>query len=131
MKMRLKTAAVATWSRSAPLRSPPNNLGRRLRCKQRKPPLDTGDLRCRPSTWLVYIANPKPRRPAGASRDSGRAPPGRRGRPLRAKGVTYARLDVFLPVTVEAMITKTAATTMATIQRTQSIPSLPFPPKAV
>jgi len=47
------------------------------------------------------------------------------------EGLTYARLAVFLPVTVEAMTTKTAATTMATIQRTQSIPSVVSPPKAV
>ena len=128
--MRLEIATVLHSSRSAPLRSPPNNLGRRLRCKQRKRPPDTGDLRRRPSTWLVYIANPKPRRPAGVSHDSGRAPPGRRGLSAACEVLAYARLAVFLPVTVEAMTTKTAATTMATIQRTQSIPSVVSPPKA-
>ena len=35
------------------------------------------------------------------------------------------------PVTVEAITTSTAAHAMATIQRTQSMPSLPFPPNAV
>ena len=40
-------------------------------------------------------------------------------------------LDVLRPVTVEAMTTSTAATATATIQRTQSIPALPFPPKAL
>src|SRR6478609_4640281 len=40
-------------------------------------------------------------------------------------------LDLFLPVTVDAMTTRIAATTMATIQRTQSMPALPLPPNAV
>jgi hypothetical protein len=39
-------------------------------------------------------------------------------------------LDVLLPVTVEAITTKTAATTIATIQRTQSTPEVAPPPKA-
>ena len=37
---------------------------------------------------------------------------------------------LFLPVTVDAMTTRTAATTIATIQRTQSTPALPLPPNA-
>src|SRR6476620_1271651 len=39
-------------------------------------------------------------------------------------------LDVFLPVTVEAITTRTAATMTATIQRTQSTPEVLPPPKA-
>ena len=39
-------------------------------------------------------------------------------------------LDVFLPVTVEAIMTKAAATRIATIQRTQSTPEVAPPPKA-
>ena len=39
-------------------------------------------------------------------------------------------LDVFLPVIVEAMTTNTAATRIATIQRTQSTPEVTSPPKA-
>ncbi len=35
------------------------------------------------------------------------------------------------PVTAEAMTTRTAATTTATIQRVQSMPGLPLPPKTV
>lgn len=35
------------------------------------------------------------------------------------------------PVTAEAIMTSTAATTIAMIQRTQSMPGLPFPPNAV
>lgn len=42
----------------------------------------------------------------------------------------HTRFVVLRPVTVDAMMTKTAATTIATIQRTQSMPGLPFPPKA-
>ena len=38
---------------------------------------------------------------------------------------------VFLLVTVEATTTSTAETRMATIQRTQSMPLLPSPPKAL
>jgi hypothetical protein len=40
-------------------------------------------------------------------------------------------LVVFRPVTVEAMTTSTAATAIAISQRTQSIPALPLPPKAL
>ena len=40
------------------------------------------------------------------------------------------RLAVFRPVTVEAITTSTAATMIATIHRTQSIPGLPWPPNA-
>ena len=39
--------------------------------------------------------------------------------------------DVFRPVMVDAATTRTAATSMATIQRTQSTPGLPLPPNAV
>ena len=39
--------------------------------------------------------------------------------------------DRLRPVTVDAMTTSTAATTTATIHRTQSIPALPLPPKAL
>ena len=35
------------------------------------------------------------------------------------------------PVSVDAITTRTAATAMATIQRTQSTPEVPLPPKAV
>jgi hypothetical protein len=41
------------------------------------------------------------------------------------------RVVVFRPVTVEAITTSTAATAIAMSQRTQSIPGLPLPPKAV
>ena len=40
-------------------------------------------------------------------------------------------LVVLRPVTVEAMTTSTAATAIAISQRTQSIPGLPLPPKAL
>ena len=40
------------------------------------------------------------------------------------------RLEVLRPVTVEAITTKTAATTIAMSQRTQSIRCVPFPPNA-
>ena len=40
------------------------------------------------------------------------------------------RLEVFRPVRVEAIMTRTAATMIATIQRTQSTPALPLPPNA-
>jgi hypothetical protein len=42
-----------------------------------------------------------------------------------------ARVVVLRPVTVEVKTTSTAATAIAMSQRTQSIPGLPFPPKAV
>ena len=42
--------------------------------------------------------------------------------------LTYLKLESNPP---EAIITRTAATTMAMIHRTQSMPGLPFPPKAV
>lgn len=41
------------------------------------------------------------------------------------------RFAVLLPVTVDAIATKTAATRIATIHRVQSMPLLPSPPKAV
>jgi hypothetical protein len=39
--------------------------------------------------------------------------------------------ELDLAVSAEAIMTSTAATTMAMIQRTQSMPELPLPPKAV
>ena len=54
----------------------------------------------------------------------------RRGRPVAVETGSQTRLPVFRPVTVDAIITRTAATMMATIQRTQSMPALPLPPKA-
>ena len=43
---------------------------------------------------------------------------------------TRARRPVFRPVKDDATITNTAATIIATIQRTQSMPLPPLPPKA-
>ena len=58
------------------------------------------------------------------------APP-RRARPIReVEAQRCARLPVLRPVSVEAMTTRTAATAMATNQRTQSTPALPLPPNA-
>ena len=59
----------------------------------------------------------------------------RRGCPASPGGVhdslVQLRVDVFRPVTVDATMTRTAAIAIATIQRTQSMPALPSPPKAV
>ena len=44
---------------------------------------------------------------------------------------THTTRERDLAVTAEAIMTKTAATTIAMIQRTQSMPGLPLPPKAV
>ena len=46
---------------------------------------------------------------------------------VHAEAVT---IETERPVTADAIMTRTAATTIATIQRTQSMPGLPLPPKA-
>jgi hypothetical protein len=46
-------------------------------------------------------------------------------------GYTCVRRAPILAVSVEAMTTNTAATTIAMSQRTQSIPGLPSPPNSV
>jgi hypothetical protein len=45
--------------------------------------------------------------------------------------VSHRARERDLAVTAEAIMTKTAATTIAVIHRTQSIPALPLPPNAV
>jgi hypothetical protein len=57
--------------------------------------------------------------------------PTRTGVGLGGGVLVQMRLEVFLPVSVDAITTRIAATTMATIQRVQSMPGLPLPPKAV
>ena len=48
--------------------------------------------------------------------------PTHRGSRLPVRACVHTRLEVFLPVMVDAMTTSTAATRTATIQRTQSTP---------
>ena len=74
----------------------------------------------------------------GPARPQRRAGPGLSGVPLNGtffsgrSGLPAQSARVRdRPVTVEAIMTRMAATTIATIQRTQSTPELPLPPKAV
>jgi hypothetical protein len=83
---------------------------------------------------------PRPRRERthhiGRHRGGFRAPATARKLPAAAGGLgprssAQTRPVRLRPVTVEAMTTRTAATAIAMSQRTQSMPGLPFPPKAV